>query len=224
VDHPSSLTLARDGAEYLPGVAMCSLDALLGALRGLPEHAPGLRLSGIPVLSRLLASDGAIGAIAARHMRAGARPVRALLFDKSPATNWALGWHQDRVIAVKRRIELPGFGPWTVKQGMVHVAPPFAVLAEMTTLRIHLDAVPPDNAPLLVAPGSHRAFVREADIEVEVARRGIAACLAEVGDAWIYSTPILHASDASARPARRRVLQIDYAAGELSGGLEWLGV
>jgi hypothetical protein len=35
---------------------------------------------------------------------------------------------------------------------------------------------------------------------------------------------ILHASQAADQPARRRVLQIDYAATDLPGGLTWLGV
>jgi hypothetical protein len=35
---------------------------------------------------------------------------------------------------------------------------------------------------------------------------------------------ILHASEAARRPARRRVLQVDYAARDLPGALEWLGV
>ena len=44
------------------------------------------------------------------------------------------------------------------------------------------------------------------------------------GDVWLYSTPIVQASEVASCPARRRVLQIDFAARELPGGLEWLGV
>jgi hypothetical protein len=40
----------------------------------------------------------------------------------------------------------------------------------------------------------------------------------------VYATPILHASEAVSVTCRRRVLQIDYSADELTGGLEWLGV
>jgi hypothetical protein len=45
-------------------------------------------------------------------------------------------------MAVAERLEVDGFGPWTVKNGFVHVAPPFDLLAGMVTLRIHLDPVP----------------------------------------------------------------------------------
>jgi hypothetical protein len=101
--------------------------------------------------------NSGIGAVARRHLGAGARPVRAILFDKNAEVNWGLAWHQDRTIAVRRRVEVPGFGPWTVKAGMVHVAPPFSLLARMITVRIHLDPVDAANAPLLIAPGSHLA-------------------------------------------------------------------
>ncbi|WP_336944884.1 phytanoyl-CoA dioxygenase family protein [Sphingomonas panni] len=166
-----------------------------------------------------------IGAIAARALGDSCRPVRAILFDKSEATNWALGWHQDRTICVRERIETPGFGPWTLKAGLHHVEPPFALLAEMVTLRVHLDSVDADNAPLLIAPGSHRVGRVPVDAVPSVVEDyGVAACLAEPGDVWLYATPILHASDAAVRPIRRRVLQVDFSADPLPNGLEWLGV
>jgi len=152
-------------------------------------------------------------------------PVRAILFDKNAEQNWSLGWHQDRTIAVRRRIELDGFGPWSVKTGMVHVEPPFDLLAGMVTVRVHLNAVPATNAPLLVAPESHKhGRISTAQIPEVVRQCGIVSCLAAAGDIWLYATPILHASDAAAAPLHRRVLQVDYAIGKLPGGLEWLGV
>lgn len=35
--------------------------------------------------------------------------VRATFFDKVPGANWKLRYHQDSVIAVRERIETPGF-------------------------------------------------------------------------------------------------------------------
>lgn len=94
-----------------------------------------------------------------------------------------------------------------MKAGLQHVAPPFELLAEMVTLRIHLDPVDAGNAPLLIAPGSHRlGRVPESEIKGAVARCGTFTCLAEAGDVWLYATPILHASDAATNPRRRRVL------------------
>ncbi len=95
----------------------------------------------------------------------------------------------------------------------------------MVTLRVHLDRVDTDNAPLLVALGSHRLGIVAAGSAEEAASRCVLhTCVAEPGDVWLYATPILHASNATAKPERRRVLQVDYSASELPGPLEWSGV
>lgn len=220
------LTLVPYGAQHIPAALDATALALIeAALAALPADHPGFRLASLPALAAMLGPAGAIGRHAAAHLGPEAKPVRAILFDKNPATNWALGWHQDRTIAVKARIDTPGFGPWTIKSGICHVAPPQTLLDRMLTLRVHLDPVDTDNAPLLIAPGSHRhGRVPEGDTAALVAPCGIHACLAERGDLWLYATPILHASDAATNPRRRRVLQLDYSADTLPGALEWLGV
>ncbi|KQT35379.1 phytanoyl-CoA dioxygenase [Sphingomonas sp. Leaf412] len=216
------MRFGADGAAFHPGVSL-SLLADIHATVAESDRA-GVRLTGVAELSALL-TDGPIASVATHHIGPAARPVRAVLFDKSATVNWSLGWHQDRTIAVRARLETPGFGPWTVKQGILHVAPPFDIIAGMATLRIHLDDVDDDNSPLLIAPGSHRlGLIAEPKIADAVMQCGTATCLATRGDVWAYATPILHASAAAARPRRRRVLQVDYAAADLPGGLEWLGV
>jgi phytanoyl-CoA dioxygenase PhyH len=222
----AQLKLLRDGAQRVSAaVSADDLQSLHAALAHLPPDQAGIRLQGNPTLRPFLLPTGSIGRIAASVLDLRCQPVRAILFDKTPATNWSLAWHQDRVIAVAERTEVAGFGPWTVKDGLLHVSPPFEVLAGMVTLRVHLDPVPATNAPLLVAPGSHRlGRIPAAEVPDVVRRCGTLACLADAGDIWMYATPILHASEAAAEPARRRVLQVDYAAGELPGGLKWLGV
>lgn len=218
-----ALTLAEHGAR-LHRAALTGADvaAVLAAVAALPQDRAGVRIAGLPALRPLLSADGAVGRLAAETLGPAARPVRAVLFDKSPASNWGLAWHQDRTIVVKRRLEVDGFGPWSVKAGLQHVAPPWAVLERMLTLRLHLDPVGPDSAPLLIAPGSHRLGpVPVEAIAAAVARCGGRECLADAGDVWLYATPILHASNPAQTPTRRRVLQVDYATGELPGGLEW---
>lgn len=217
-----SLTLARDGAARFPAAATALLPEIAAIAARLTPDQAGIRLHGIAGLPALLEPASPIGAIAANAIGAAARPVRAILFDKSATANWSLGWHQDRTIVVVERRAVAGFGPWTVKAGLLHVAPPFELLSRMVTLRIHLDPVTDDNAPLIVAPGSHKfGRIVEAEIESIVDRCGVARCHAEAGDVWIYATPILHASDAARAPRRRRVLQVDYAAESLPGGLVW---
>jgi ectoine hydroxylase-related dioxygenase (phytanoyl-CoA dioxygenase family) len=220
------MTFRDDGARHFP----CVMDAtdLLGirnALGDLPAAQAGVRIHGIAALRPFLAASGPVGVVASSVLGNACRPVRALLFDKTPATNWSLGWHQDRTITVAQRVEVDGFGPWTSKNGLLHVAPPFEILCRMVTLRVHLDPVPAANGPLLIAPGSHRfGRVAQADVPQIVQRCGTVACMADAGDIWLYATPILHASASALEPGHRRVLQIDFAAEELPGGLAWLGV
>lgn len=219
------LTLDKDGAAHHPDRAASLLAAIEQVLAGCSRDRAGIRLSGIAGLATLLSSDTPIGGVAAAHLGRSTRPVRAILFDKSPTTNWALGWHQDRTIAVRAREEVAGFAPWSVKSGIPHVEPPFALIERMVTLRIHLDDVPPDNAPLLVAIGSHRlGRIADIDVEATVARCGVATCCAVRGDIWSYATPILHASAAASGHAHRRVLQVDFSADRLPDPLLWYGI
>jgi hypothetical protein len=220
------LNFSRDGAQlFRAALGRDQLSSLETALSHLPPDHAGLRLRGVEGLIPFLASTGPIGRCAASVLGDDCRPVRAILFDKTPGTNWALGWHQDRTIAVKQRVTVDGFTTWSVKSGMLHVEPPFELLSGMVTLRAHIDPVPASNAPLLIAPGSHQlGRIAEEDVRDVVRRCGTVACLAEAGDIWLYATPILHASEAAAVPVHRRVLQVDFAVGQLPGGLEWLGV
>ncbi len=219
------LILDRDGAQHFESAA----SALLGPLSELfAVHAPGAagtRLFDSPRLRDLLAPGSPIATLAERLLGSAARPVRAILFDKSAMANWGLGWHQDRTNAVRSRADCEGFGPWSAKRGVHHVAPPWPILSAMRTLRVHLDPVSSANAPLLIAPGSHLlGVVSEPEIDGVVARLGTYICLASAGDVWAYATPILHASAPSESRAGRRVLQLDYAGTDLPPPLDWYGL
>lgn len=183
---------------------------------------PGTRLDGEDRLRAMLGASGPIGGVAASLTSARARAVRVVVFDKTANANWTVAWHQDRTIPVAARTEVEGFGPWSTKDGVPHVAPPFDILARMVTLRVHLDPVDDANAPLRIALGSHRLGQIAADQAGNFAASGAqGVCHAEVGDIWAYRTPILHTSDRAAAPTRRRVLQVDYADFDLPGNLEW---
>jgi hypothetical protein len=219
-------TFARAGGVRLPdAIGAATIREIELAVADLASDQPGLRLQGNSALRPLLATSGTIGSVAASVLGHTCRPVRAILFDKSKLTNWALPWHQDRTIVVQERVDVDGFGPWTLKSGLLHVAPPIRILDEMVTLRVHLDAVPEANAPLLIAAGSHRlGLIPESDVKRIATACETIICLADAGDIWMYATPILHRSDAARVPSRRRVLQVDFAAAELPDGLKWLGV
>jgi len=219
-----SFELDRDGLALLPGL----IDpAQLSVMQFLAEahSGAGTRIFGNPRLEAWL-KGGPVGATVRAIFGREVRPVRAILFDKNAEANWALGWHQDRTIAVRQQVrDEPGFDHWTIKSGVAHVEPPFSFIEKMVTARIHLDDVNDDNGPLLVSPGSHRfGRIGEADVDETVERCGTAACLAGRGDVWLYRTAILHASDKSRSEAPRRVLQVDYSSDDLPGQLEWLGI
>jgi len=185
----------------------------------------GVRIFGGGVAEIILSPDGTLSRIAEGVLGAGARPVRALLFDKTAEANWAVGWHQDRTIAVRDRHDVADFGPWSRKDGALHVEPPFEILRDMITLRAHLDDCDAENAPLLIVPGSHKlGRVPVAEVPTVPDRLGLAVCLAECRDVWVYATAIVHGSRRAHRPRRRRVLQVDYAAHALPAGLQWLGI
>lgn len=103
--------------------------------------------------------------------------------------------------------------------------PRFALIEAMLTWRIHLDDVPADNAPLLIAPGSHGlGRIPEGMIDNVVTRCGSYACLARAGDVWAYATAIVHGSATATGARHRRVLQIDFAAVDLPLPLGWGGI
>ena len=221
----AALSLAADGAECFPGaVNAVAVTELRGRLDKVLTGRPGRRLVG-EAWRNVVAQGSALARIACGFIGEAAHPVRVVAFDKTPETNWGLAWHQDRAIAVRERIEVEGFGPWSTKDGILHVAPPISLLADMITLRLHLDDCGDDNAPLKVALGSHQLGQVAAGEAADLAsRHRELVCCAAAGDVWVYSTLILHASDRAERPGRRRVLQVDYAARDLPGGLEWLGI
>jgi ectoine hydroxylase-related dioxygenase (phytanoyl-CoA dioxygenase family) len=149
-----------------------------------------------------------------------ARVVRGLLFDKMPGANWKVAWHQDRSICVAERIEVPGYGPWSTKAGVVHVQPPTAVLENMLTLRLSLDACGPDNGPLRVLPGSHaHGLLSEQQIVALRAQGQPVACTLAAGGALLMRPLLLHSSSAAMSPNHRRDIHLEFAAGELAGGL-----
>ena len=148
--------------------------------------------------------------------------VRATLFDKTSAANWKVPWHQDVTIAVTRRSEVKGYGPWSLKEGVLHVQPPSRILENMMTVRVHLDDCPTENGALRVMAGTHRlGRLNQLQVEEHVKESSAVACEVHAGGALIMRPLLLHASSAAARPGHRRVLHFDFAAGELDGDLDW---
>jgi hypothetical protein len=161
------------------------------------------------------------------HFAMQPRPVRALLFNKMPEANWLVSWHQDLTIAVRERVETPGFEAlgyraWSVKEGVPHVQPPCELLARMLTVRLHLDDADETNGALRVLPESHQFGRLPAEQIAELREQGNeVVCLAAAGDALLMRPLLLHASSRSTNGRPRRVLHIEYAGFELPAPLAW---
>jgi len=151
-----------------------------------------------------------------------ARPVKAILFDKTAAVNWNLRMHQDNVISVQEKIEVPGFTGWSVKVGIPHVWPPAEILEQMLAARIHIDDCPLENGALNVIPGSHAEGRLSSQQVTEWKKTGTkVVCAASRGDVLFMRPLLLHSSAKSTKPSHRRVLHIEYAGCDLPGGLRW---
>ncbi|WP_244215313.1 phytanoyl-CoA dioxygenase family protein [Pedobacter miscanthi] len=78
--------------------------------------------------------------------------VKSIYFDKPETSNWFVSYHQDLTISVDRKIEIPGFGPYTNKHNQFAVQPPLNILESNFTIRIHLDDTNEENGALKVIP------------------------------------------------------------------------
>lgn len=151
---------------------------------------------------------------------APARPIRGIFFDKKPGANWKVPFHQDRTIAVEKRIDFEGYTAWSVKDGVHHVRPPVEVLRKTVALRLHLDPCTNDNGALRVVPKSHAlGSIPSSDVERIVRRFGEVVLEVDEGDVILMSPLLLHASSPAAHPSHRRVLHIEYSSALLPPGL-----
>jgi ectoine hydroxylase-related dioxygenase (phytanoyl-CoA dioxygenase family) len=160
------------------------------------RHRGGIRnlLQVCPEVRRVAESPGIRGLVLPA-LGPAARPVRGILFDKTPDANWKVPWHQDLTIAVRERIEVEGYGPWSVKAGVLHVQPPVAILERMLAVRIHLDDCAKANGALRVLPGSHRDG-RLTDQQIDDMRQSIREVCSEVPrcGALLIRPLLLHSS------------------------------
>jgi len=125
----------------------------------------------------------------------GWRPVRAVGFDKSSAQNWSVPWHQDRVIAVAERRDVPGFSGWSDRGGYWHCTPPLEVLEDMLFVRVHLDPSEAQSGGMEIARGSHRmGEIRAGRVDAALASCPIEGTAAAPGDILVLHMLTLHRS------------------------------
>ena len=150
------------------------------------------------------------------------QPVRLVAFNKSRSSNWAVPWHQDRIIAVSSKHEVQGYSNWGRRSDYWHVEPPIEVLSKMVFARIHFDHTTFENGAMELAVGSHRlGEVAASDAKIEAEKRPLEICDAKPGDVLFVSALTLHRSRAARVTSERRALRVDYSAVELPEPLRW---
>jgi ectoine hydroxylase-related dioxygenase (phytanoyl-CoA dioxygenase family) len=195
------------------GVALnaATLERSRAGARHLMRHAP----------VREIAGDSRLMSIAQRFLGARAIPFRATLFDKSPAANWLVAWHQDTPLPLEERRDVAGWGPWSMKSSVMYARAPGETLSRVIALRLHLDDSHTANGPLRVLPGTHRFGVLSgAEIRSLVRKVEPVDCIAPAGGVVAMRPLILHASSKARCDQPRRVLHIEYVDSlEVAGGL-----
>ena len=178
-------------------------------------------LLALPIV-RDVATSAAVRNLAEAVLGKHCFAVKGTFFNKTQESNWKVAWHQDLTIMVRERREAVGFGPWTIKEGIVHVQPTADILRRILAIRLHLDESGPDNGPLRVIPGSHKSVNRLSSEQVSsYPKEGSVVCTVSRAGALLMRPLLIHASSACVTPKPRRVIHLEYSADELPGGLEW---
>jgi ectoine hydroxylase-related dioxygenase (phytanoyl-CoA dioxygenase family) len=208
--------IQTQGFAIIPGILEPKeVHGLLDAFArvDLPRSRAGVRHAmKLPAVAAV-AHDARFMEIAREILGGEAFPFRATLFDKSPTANWLVVWHQDTALPLQERREAPGWGPWSVKDGVIYAHAPESALRLVLALRIHLDDSTAENGPLRVLPRTHTQGVLT-DEAVHDLSTQIAAvdCVVPQGGVVAMRPLIVHASSKSQVENPRRVLHIEYAA------------
>jgi ectoine hydroxylase-related dioxygenase (phytanoyl-CoA dioxygenase family) len=207
----ADIQLTRDQCDYL-AASIPTAPSKRGGVRGLIDHPSVLQL----LVHKQL--GGYLWSVIGRNLVA----VKATLFDKTIDSNRRVQWHQDRVIAIRERLNIAGYGPWTMKGGVPHVEPPEAVLDQILAARVHLDDCGAENGPLHVIPGSHALGKLSLEaLQARVAEQRSMEVPMQKGGVLLMRPLLIHASLPSTAPAHRRVLHIEFAPAEAISPLQW---
>lgn len=208
-----------DGFAVVPDCLSNETLEILSSHLSKPTHAIR-NLLALPIV-RELATSVTVRTLAEAVLGKSCVAVKGTFFNKTQEANWKVIWHQDLTIMVRQRREVMGFGPWTMKEEIVHVQPPAEILSRILAIRLPLDDSGPDNGPLRVRSGSHKGGRLSAE-EIAVCQgEKIVVCTISRGGALLMRPLLLHESSACVIPKPRRVIHLEFAAEALPGGLEW---
>jgi ectoine hydroxylase-related dioxygenase (phytanoyl-CoA dioxygenase family) len=146
--------------------------------------------------------------------------TKSIYFDKPAQSNWFVAYHQDLTISVDKKVEIPGYGPWTVKQDQFAVQPPLDILQNNFTIRIHLDDTDEFNGALNVITGSNNKGIYRAET-IDFENETEETCCVQKGGVMIMRPLLLHSSARSINNEPRRVIHMEFSNAELSDQINW---
>lgn len=206
------------------------LTQIADAVDSAPDVVHRRRKSGVPFAVREahaeisalreLLTDPAIVDLAAAMLDGRPELVTATFFDKVPGANWAVPAHQDVYVPVNLRGDAGGWTNISRKGQTTYAEPPIEVLGNLLAIRLHLDDCPDGNGSLEVVPGTHDRRLTEAEIGAIDAGAFI-PCPALARDALLMRPLLVHRSQTSQLPNRRRVLHAVYFAARLPDSVVW---
>ena len=220
------MSLSENGYElinsFLSSEQLEAFNSELGSFE-LPQSSGGIRNAQSKYHSvRSFSSSEHVLKHAARYLKGKPKFVRAILFNKTASNNWLVPWHQDITVAVSSKFSADGWGPWSEKDGVLHVQPPVEVLNSMVTFRVHLDSTSEENGCLSVVPMSHKlGILPQQEILEHSNAFSPVICPAPEGSALVMRPHLLHASAKGTSPTQRRVLHLEYSDYELPSEVSW---
>jgi len=217
IEEPNAVSIRGTGDGYAIVPRVVTAEQIRRLLLDLEQSTSQRARAGVrhllrnPVVAELAADLRLLG-IAQSVLGGDAFPFKATLFDKSSEANWLITWHQDTALPLREKIEIPGWGAWSTKEGIVYAHAPASALEKVVALRLHLDASTEENGPLRVIPNSHcHGVLSDRQVESIVGQKEHVTCLVEQGGVIVMRPLLIHASSKSQSDKPRRVLHIEYA-------------
>ena len=213
-----------DGFEIIENIiSIAEIDSITHEMQGLEWNGGGIRNAEKKLTSvmKLIESEK-FKTLASTYLPGRANFVRAILFIKSIENNWLVTWHQDKTVALSRKIYDPGWGSWSQKDGVLHAQPPSSVLEEMITFRVNLDESTLQNGCLRLIPKSHKeGIMSQSEIDSYSKLHTAVNCEAPAGSALVMRPHVLHASSKAQAAQPRRVLHLEFSSYNLPNGAAW---
>ena len=207
---------AKEGFAIIPEVLTSrEVDSLSEELLRLlvPQGKAGLRhLLSNPAVSAVAHRPWVLG-LAKSLLGPDAIPFSATLFNKSQTANWLIPWHQDTALPLSEKRDLPGWGAWSVKEGVIYAHAPSSALSQVVALRVQIDDSTSANGPLRVLPGTHSMGVlSDEEIHSLSEQIGGVTCMVPRGGILAMRPLLVHSSSKAQAETSRRVLHIEYSA------------